>query len=90
MFIMPDTVHTNEEWIIWLLAEEFSQKATFEMLSQRMHLPSDQTKDCVQRLEQAKSVSVQRDAETKHIIQAVRLTPVGRSRYSEIKARLEK
>jgi hypothetical protein len=79
MFIMPDNVHTNEEWIVWLLAEEFSQKATLEMLSQRMHLPSDQTKDCVQR-----------DAETKHIIQVVRLTPVGRSRYSEIKARLEK
>ena len=84
---MPDNVHTNEEWIIWLLEEEFSQKATLEMLSQRMHLPADQTIECIQRLEQAKSVSVQRDAETKHIIKLVRLTPVGRSRYSEIKSR---
>ncbi len=87
---MPDNVHTNEEWIIWLLEEEFSDKATPEMLSQRMHLPADQTKNCIQMLEQSKSVSVQRDADTKSIILTVRLTPVGRSRYTKIKARLKK
>jgi Mn-dependent DtxR family transcriptional regulator len=87
MFIMPDNVHTNEEWIIWLLAEEFSGKATHEMLSQRMHLPPDQAKECIQRLEQVKAVSVQRDAETKNIILSVRLTPAGRSQYADIQGR---
>lgn len=87
---MPDNVHTNEEWIVWLLAEEFSGKATPDMLSQRMHLPPDDTKECIRRLEQIKSVSVQRDAETKNIILTVRLTPAGRSHFAEIQRRLEK
>ena len=84
---MPDNVHTNEEWIVWLLAEEFSGKATPEMISERMHLPPDQTKECIQRLEQRKSVSVQRDAGTKNSILAVRLTPSGRSQYAEMQGR---
>ncbi len=85
---MPDNVHTNEEWIIWLLSEEFSGKATPDMLSQRMHLPPEQTKECIRRLEQIKSVSVQRDAETKNIILMVSLTPAGRSQFVEIQGRL--
>ena len=35
MFIMPDFIHTPEEWIIWLLGAEFHESASVDMLVQR-------------------------------------------------------
>ncbi len=85
MFIKPDFISTNEEWIVWLLGEEFGQVASAEALSERTHLPLDQAVECIGNLERAGAVVIIRDAETKRTIKSVRLTPYGRSKFSELK-----
>jgi len=87
MFIMPDVVHNNEEWIIWLLGEEFPGGASPRVLSQRMHISPEQTLEHIQKLEVFRAVNVLRDAATKRQILSVGLTPAGKAEYSGIKSR---
>ncbi len=87
MFIKPDFIRTNEEWIVWLLGEEFHQSASPEALSERMHLPLAQTKECIGALERSGAAGVTRDAATKRSIVTVRLTAYGRTLYSGMKDR---
>jgi hypothetical protein len=87
MFIKPDFIQTNEEWIVWLLGEEFHQSASPEALSERTHLPLEQTIACIGNLERAGAAGITRDAETKRSITSVRLTPYGKSLFSGLKKR---
>ncbi len=87
MFIKPDFITTNEEWIVWLLGEEFHQNASAEALSERTHLPLDQAVECIGNLERAGAAVITRDAETKRTIKSVRLTSYGKSQFSKLKLR---
>jgi hypothetical protein len=87
MFIMPDFIYNNEEWIIWLMNEEFNGRATLRMISERMHIPPDQAAGHIERLEQGKAVSVVRDPETKMNIISIGLTPAGKSLHARMKER---
>jgi hypothetical protein len=87
MFLMPDFIETNEEWIIWLLYEEFNGRATLVMLSERTHISPDQVTGHIERLEQMKAIAVTRDPHTKKDIISVGITPVGKSLFMRIQER---
>jgi len=87
MFIKPDFILTNEEWIVWLLGEEFHLSATPEALSERTHLPFEQAIECIGNLERAGAAGITRDAETKRSMKSVRLTPYGKSLFFGLKKR---
>jgi DNA-binding MarR family transcriptional regulator len=87
MFIMPDEVHNNEEWIVWLLGMEFPGGASPRVLSERMHISPEQTLEHIQKLEVFRALNVLRDAATKREILSVRLTPSGKDKYNQILSR---
>ncbi|HOP67769.1 MAG TPA: hypothetical protein PLM96_08910 [Methanoregulaceae archaeon] len=74
MFLTPDFVRDNEEWIIWLLGSEFHEKASFQALVQRTRLLDEQVEEAVRNLERVKEVRVEREAGS---IVSVSLLPGG-------------
>jgi hypothetical protein len=86
MFMMPDGIRTNEEWITWLLGEEFHEKAGADMLVQRTHLSMEQVEEAVRNLERVKAVRAERQG---GVLFRVFMLPYGRSLFRELKGRLE-
>lgn len=84
MFIMPDFIRTPEEWIIWLLAEEFHGTASIEMIVQRTRYGRDEVISFVGGLERMKAVRVNRNARDATVIDSVGLVPNGRRISREI------
>jgi len=87
MFIMPDHIHTLDEWIIWLLGAEFHQAATIEMMVQRTHYARDDIMESLALLEREKAVRINRNIRDAMRIDDVGLTIPGRKRFEELKAR---
>ena len=85
MFIMPDGIRTNEEWITWLLGEEFHEKAGADMLVQRTHLSTGQVEEAVRNLERVKAVRAERKGGE---LSRIYMLPYGRSLFNELKDRL--
>ncbi|MBP1927467.1 hypothetical protein J2741_000014 [Methanolinea mesophila] len=85
MFITPDGIRTNEEWIIWLLGEEFHEKAGAEMLVQRTHLSPEQVDEAVRNLERVKALRAERQA---GVLSKVFMLPYGRTLVADLKERL--
>jgi hypothetical protein len=87
MFIMPDGIRTNEEWIVWLLGEEFHDKAGADMLVQRTHLSLDQVEEAVRNLERIRAVRAERED---GVLSRVFILPVGKTMLLELKDRLDR
>ena len=85
MFIMPDGIRTNEEWITWLLGEEFHEKAGADMLVQRTHLSAEQVEEAVRNLERVKAVRAERQG---GVLLRIFMLPYGRSLFGELRGRL--
>lgn len=84
MFLTPDFVRNNEEWIIWLLGSEFHAKADFQALVQRTRLLEEQIDEAVRNLERVKAVRVERDAGA---VRSVIMLPGGDHLFSNLLAR---
>ncbi len=87
MFIMPDFIHTPEEWIVWLLGSEFHDTATIDMLVQRTRYSREDILSFVGGLERIKAIRVNRNARNATIIDLIALTPDGKKRYTELQLR---
>ncbi len=87
MFITPDGIRTNEEWITWLLGEEFHDKAGAEMLVQRTHLSMDQVEEAVRNLERIRAVRAERKD---GVLSRVFMLPGGRTLLLDLKDRLQR
>jgi hypothetical protein len=87
MFIMPDGIRTNEEWIVWLLGEEFHDKAGADMLVQRTHLSLDQVEEAVRNLERIRAVRAERED---GVLSRVFILPGGKTMLLELKDRLDR
>ena len=81
MFLTPDFIRTNEEWIIWLLGSEFHTKATFQALIQRTRLLEDHIVEAVRNLERVRAVRVERQGGT---ITSVIMLPGGDLLFEEL------
>jgi hypothetical protein len=84
MFIMPDFIHTPEEWIIWLLGSEFHDAATIDMLVQRTRYSREDTLSFIGVLERNKTVRVNRNARNAMIVDSIALVPNGKRLYEEL------
>jgi hypothetical protein len=87
MFITPDGIRTNEEWITWLLGEEFHEKAGADMLVQRTHLSMDQVEEAVRNLERIRAVRAERKD---GVLSRVFMLPGGRTLLLDLKERLQR
>ena len=87
MFIMPDGIRTNEEWIVWLLGEEFHDKAGADMLVQRTHLSMDQVEEAVRNLERIRAVRAERED---GVLSRAFILPGGKTMLLELKDRLDR
>jgi hypothetical protein len=87
MFIMPDFIHTLEEWIVWLLGSEFHDTATIDMLVQRTRYSRDDVISSVGVLERMKAVRVNRNARNAMIIDSIALVPNGKRMCVDLKER---
>jgi len=85
MFIMPDGIRTHEEWIVWLLGEEFHEKAGVDMLVQRTHLSPDQIEEAVRNLERIRAVRAERQD---GVLVRIFMLPGGRALLLDLKDRL--
>lgn len=56
----PDFIQNNEEWVIWLLGEEFHTRATPRQLEERTRLLPVQVEEAVRNLERVRAVRVVR------------------------------
>ena len=87
MFIMPDFIHTPEEWIVWLLGSEFHDTATIEMLVQRTRYGREDIISFVGELERMKAIRVNRNSKNAMIIDSIALVPNGKKMYGELMLR---
>lgn len=87
MSTMPHFVHSREEWVTWLLADEFGQNATVEMLSNRMGLPPEQVIHDVRLLKRRGAVTIAGNEPQMALQSEVGLTTIGKTIYTKIKAR---
>jgi len=85
----PNFLRNNEEWIVWLLAVEFSGSATPRDLSARTALPVDNIHDNFLYMERVGLLSIERDPKKKYPdeIAKVSLTDTSRNLYEEMKQR---
>ncbi|MDD1705665.1 MAG: hypothetical protein LUQ12_01340 [Methanoregulaceae archaeon] len=85
----PNFIRNNEEWIVWLLAGEFSGSATPRVLSERTALPLDTIHDNFLYMERVGLLSIERDPGKKYPeeIAKVSLTGISRNLYEEMKQR---
>lgn len=86
---LPNFVRNNEEWIVWLLAEEFSGSATPRAISSRTGLPLDNIHDNFMYMERVQLLSIERDPGQKYPdeIAKVSLTEKSRALFEEMKQR---
>lgn len=89
MLIMPDFIHTLEEWIIWLLSEEFNGSATIAMITQRTGYGQHEVLDSIGSLERMKAITVVRNSRDATVISSIRLVPPGRAMAATLKTRAE-
>lgn len=87
MLIMPDFIRTLEEWIVWLLSEEFPGPATPVMIVQRTGYGEQDVLDSIAALERMKAVRVIRNPRNAILIDSVGLTPPGRDMAGSLKRR---
>jgi hypothetical protein len=87
MFIMPDFIHTPEEWIVWLLGSEFHGTATIDMLVQRTRYSREDILSFIGILERMKAVRVNRNARNAMIIDSIALVPNGKKMFGELALR---
>jgi hypothetical protein len=85
---MPDHIRNLDEWLIWLLAEEFHQSATIDLIVQRTGYRREDVISSVAALERAKAIAVYRDARQAMNIDHIRLVPGGMRSYEELKKRV--
>jgi hypothetical protein len=86
---MPEFIRNLEEWIIWLLAEEFHQSATIDLIVQRTGYRQEDILIAIAALERAKSIAVYRNAKQAMIIERIRLVPPGMRTYDDLKKKQE-
>ena len=86
---MPDFIRNLEEWIIWLLAEEFHQSATIDLIVQRTGYRQEDILIAIAALERAKAIAVYRNAQQAMIIERIRLVPPGMRTYDDLKKKQE-
>ena len=84
---MPDHIRNLDEWIIWLLADEFHQSATIDLIEQRTGYRREDVLDSIASLERAKAIAVYRNARNAAIIDRIKLVPGGMRSYEELKKR---
>jgi hypothetical protein len=84
---MPEFIRNLEEWIIWLLAEEFHQSATIDLIVQRTGYRQEDILTAIAALERAKAIAVYRNAKQAMIIERIRLVPPGTRTYDDLKKR---
>jgi hypothetical protein len=89
MLIMPDFIHTLEEWIIWLLSEEFHGSATADMITQRTGYSERDILDSIGSLERMKAIKVVRNPRNAMVIDSIGLVPPGRKIAGQLKIRAE-
>ena len=89
MLVMPDFIHTLDEWIIWLLSEEFHGSATIAMITQRTGYQERDILDSIGSLERMKAVRVVRNPRNAMIIDSIGLVPPGRTLAGQLRARME-
>ena len=92
MFSMPDFLSTHEEWLIWLLGDEFHGAATPQMIAERTRLSPDRIVECIRNLERIRAVSVTRslDAGASYPFSRVSLIREGITMYNHFKAGIER
>jgi hypothetical protein len=83
----PDFIQTNEEWVIWLLGEEFHTHATPRQLEERTRLLPAQVDEAVRNLERIKAVRVVRipGSLPPDNVETIGLQKQGRVMYEELK-----
>jgi hypothetical protein len=86
---MPDFIHTLEEWIIWLLSEEFHGSATLAMITQRTGFGQKDVLDSIGSLERMKAIKVVRNPRNAMLIDSIGLVPPGRTMAGQLKNRAE-
>jgi hypothetical protein len=84
MFLPQGFIRTDEEWVIWLLAEEFHQTSNPEMIVERTHLTPEQVDQAVRNLERIKAI---RTVRIRGIVQSFFLSDYGKEIYCELKER---
>jgi hypothetical protein len=84
---MPDFIKNLDEWIIWLLAEEFPGGASPEMIVQRTGYDKDQVILSIGDLERMKAVSVTRNVRDATRIERIGLVPEGRRIHARLAER---
>lgn len=87
MSTMPHFIHSREEWVIWLLADEFNQQTTLEMLANRMKLAPEQVFNDIRMLKRRGAVTVSGSEHQMATQSEIGLTPIGKSFYTKIKGR---
>jgi hypothetical protein len=85
----PGFIRNNEEWIVWLLAEEFGGSATPAELVSRTTLPLDIIHDNFLYLERIRILSIDRDPAKQYPeeITRVKLIGEGLKLYEDLKQR---
>jgi hypothetical protein len=85
----PNFIRNNEEWIVWLLDQEFSGSATPRALSDRTALPLDNIHDNFLYMERVGLLFIKRDPGKKYPdeIAMVSLTDSSRKLCEEMKQR---
>jgi len=85
----PPFIRNNEEWIVWLLDEEFLGSATTDAVSSRTGLPLDTLHDNFLYMERIGLLSLERDPGKKYPeeIAKVKLTDASRTLCKELKIR---
>jgi hypothetical protein len=84
---MPDFIYNLDEWIVWLLADEFHGEATPEMIVQRTGYDEGQVFRSIGDLERMKAVSVTRNVRQATKIEKIGLVPEGRRIHAELAQR---
>ena len=87
---MPEFIRNLEEWIIWLLAEEFHQSATIDLIVQRTGYRQEDVLSAIAALERVKAIAVYRNAQQAINIDRIRLVPSGMRTYEDLKKKQER
>jgi len=82
MHFMPDHLHNLEEWILWLLKQEFSNRATPSQLAQRTGFDPSSVEAAILVLENSRDLAVWKRGT---VIEEVKLTPQGQRSYFQLK-----
>jgi ribosomal protein S28E/S33 len=84
---MPDFIRNLDEWIVWLLGEEFHQSATPVMIIQRTGYREEDVMNSIGALERMKAIKVIRNVQQPRKIEKIGLVPEGNRLYEDLKRR---